>query len=49
MVDHLVDCILNGVESDDSLAVAVNTHLACFAAERSAASGSAPVRLDAFE
>ncbi len=46
MIDHLVDCILTDTESHDTLAVAVNTHLACFAAEESAANGSVPIRLD---
>lgn len=45
MVDHLVQCILDDRVSDDSLEVAVNTHLACFAAEQSAANGSVPIRL----
>ena len=45
-IDHLVDCVLTDSESEDSLAVAVNTHLACIAAEESAAKGSVPIRLD---
>ena len=48
MIDHFVDCILTDTESHDSLSVAVNTHLACFAAEQSAANGSVPIRLDRF-
>ncbi len=46
MVDHLVECILNDVESHDNLAVAVNTHAACFAAEESAANGSMPIEIE---
>ena len=46
MIDHLVECIQDDVESHDSLAVAVNTHAACFAAEESAENGSIPIRLD---
>ncbi len=46
MVDHLVSCVLDDTESGDSLAVAVNTHLACFAAEESAAKGAAPILVD---
>ena len=49
MVDHLVECILKGTESDDSLEVACNTHLACFAAEASAARDSMTIRLDEFD
>ncbi len=45
MVDHLVECILDDVESDNNLAVAVNTHAACFAAEESAEQGSIPIQL----
>ncbi len=45
MIDHLIDCIRTDTESHDNLAVAVNTHLACFAAEESAAAGSTPIRL----
>ena len=45
MIDHLVDCIRTDAESHNNLTVAVNTHLACFAAEESAAAGSAPVHL----
>ena len=45
MIEHLVTCIQNDTESDDSLEVAVNTHLACFAAEKSAANGSVPIQL----
>ena len=44
-IDHLVDCILNDRESHCNLADAVNTHEVCFAADRSAAQGGAPVRL----
>ena len=46
MIDHFVDCILNDRESHDNLYKAVNTHLACFAAEESAAQGSVPIRID---
>ncbi|MDP6037951.1 MAG: Gfo/Idh/MocA family oxidoreductase, partial [Candidatus Latescibacteria bacterium] len=45
MVDHFVGCILTDTASHDSLAVAVNTHLACFAAEASARDGGVPTRL----
>ena len=45
LIDDLVDCILNGVESTNSLKVAVNTHEACFAAERSAANQGEPIQL----
>src|SRR5438105_7583918 len=44
-IDHLVDCILNDRESHCNLADAVNTHEVCFAADRSAAQGGAPIRL----
>ena len=44
-IDHLIDCVLTDTESDDSLAVAVNTHLACFAAEKSATNGSTVVQI----
>lgn len=37
LVDDIVHSIVNDVESTNSLKVAVNTHEACFAAERSAA------------
>lgn len=46
MVDHFVDCIMTDTESHDNLSVAVNTHLACFAAEASARDGGIPVRLE---
>lgn len=42
-IDHFVDCIRRGQESHVSLADAVNTHAACFAADRSAAEGGVPV------
>ena len=45
MIDHFVASIQDDTESDDSLEVAVNTHLACFAAEKSAANGSVPIQL----
>jgi predicted dehydrogenase len=45
MIDHFVDCIQGDEMSEDSLEVAVNTHLACFAAEKSAANGSVPIQL----
>ncbi|MCZ6631854.1 MAG: Gfo/Idh/MocA family oxidoreductase [bacterium] len=45
MIDHLVTCIQTDTESHDSLSVAVNTHMACFAAEASAKNGSQPVLL----
>ena len=48
-IDHLIDCVLTDTESDDSLAVAVNTHLACFAAEKSATNGSTVVQITEFE
>ena len=38
-IDHFVACIRSGAESHANLADAVNTHEACFAAERSAAEG----------
>lgn len=44
-IDHLIDCIRSGAESPVSLAGAVNTHEACFAADLSAREGGAPVRL----
>jgi predicted dehydrogenase len=44
-IDHLVECILNDRESHCNLADAVNTHEVCFAADRSAAAGGAPLRL----
>lgn len=44
-IDHFVDCILAGAESHVSLADAVNTHEACFAADRSAAAGGTPIKL----
>ena len=44
-IDHLIDCVLTDTESDDSLAVAVNTHLACFAAAKSATNGSPVVQI----
>ncbi len=48
-IDHLIDCVLTDTESDDSLTVAVNTHLACFAAEKSATNGSTVVQITEFE
>ncbi len=45
MIDHLVECIQTQSESHNNLATAVNTHLACFAAEESAANGSQPIDL----
>lgn len=47
MIAHFVECILTDTESHDNLANAVNTHLAVFAAEESAAKGSIPIRLEA--
>jgi predicted dehydrogenase len=44
-IDHFVDCIRSGQESHVSLADAVNTHEACFAADQSAAQDGAPVPL----
>jgi predicted dehydrogenase len=44
-IDHFVDCILAGRESHVSLADAVNTHEACFAADMSAAQGGRAVKL----
>ena len=48
LIDHLVECVLSGVESHDSLEVAINTHLACLAAEASAAEGSVSIQLEDF-
>ncbi len=45
MIDHFIDCITTDAESHDNLSVAVNTHLACFAAEASARDRGAPVHL----
>ncbi len=44
-IDHFVDCIRSGQESHVNLRDAVNTHEVCFAADRSAAAGGAPVAL----
>ena len=44
-IDHFVECIRRGAESHVSLADAVNTHEACFAADESAAQGGAAVWL----
>ncbi len=44
-VAHFIDCIRNGVESHASLHNAVNTHEACFAADRSSKAGGKPVAL----
>ena len=44
-IDHFVDCIRSGHESHVSLADAVNTHEACFAADASAAQSGALVSL----
>lgn len=43
-IDHLIQCILDDVESHANLDDAVNTHEVCFAAERAAEQGR-PVRL----
>jgi predicted dehydrogenase len=43
-VEHLVDCILRGVESHASIADAYLTHEVCFAAEQSAREGR-PVKI----
>ena len=45
MIDHFIDCIINDTESHDNLAVAVNTHLSCFAAEASARAGGTPEKV----
>ena len=45
-IDHFVECIRSGKESHVNLADAVNTHQACFAADRSAAQDGAPLGLD---
>ena len=45
MIDHFIDCILTDAESHDNLAAAVNTHLACFAAEASARDRGVPIYL----
>jgi predicted dehydrogenase len=44
-IDHFVDCVRSGRESHVNLADAVNTHQACFAADRSAAAGGTPIDL----
>lgn len=44
-IDHFVDCIRSRRESHVSLRDSVNTHEACFAADRSAAAGGTPIRL----
>jgi predicted dehydrogenase len=44
-IDHFVDCIREGRESHVNLSDAVNTHQACFAADRSAEEGGAAVSL----
>ena len=44
-IDHLVDCILNDVESHVNLADAVKTHQVCLAIDQSAADGGRPVKL----
>ena len=44
-VNHFIDCIRDGVESHASLRDAVNSHEACFAADRSSAAGGVPVAL----
>jgi predicted dehydrogenase len=44
-IDHFVECIRTGRESHVSLADAVNTHQACFAADASAAAGGGPIAL----
>jgi len=45
LIDHLVQCVITDSESPNSLAIAVNTHLACFAAEESASRGSEVIHL----
>ena len=45
MIDHFVSCILDDVEPEHNLAGAVNTHLACLAAEASAAQGGRPLEV----
>ncbi len=47
-IDHLVSCIVEGVESHCNLADAVKTHEVCLAIDQSAAEGR-PVRLPAGE
>jgi len=44
-VNHFIDCIRTGVESHASLRDAVNSHEACFAADRSSSAGGVPVAL----
>lgn len=44
-IDHFIECIRTGVESHASLHNAVNTHEACFAADRSSAAGGQPIAL----
>jgi predicted dehydrogenase len=45
IIDHLVDCILNGRESHVSAEDAVKTHEIVFALDQSAAQGGKPVKL----
>lgn len=44
-IDHFIDCVRTGVESHANLRGAVNTHEACFAADRSGRTGGKPVAL----
>jgi len=44
-INHMVDCILNNVESDVNIEDAVNTHEACLAFDMSAEQGGVPVKL----
>jgi predicted dehydrogenase len=48
-IDHLVQCIIDDVESHVNLEDAVKTHEVCFAIDQSAANGGQPVRLPLLE
>ena len=44
-IDHFLACVRDDVESHANLRDAVNTHLACFAVDRSGAEGGTPIRV----
>ena len=44
-IDHFIECVRTGTESHASLHNTVNTHEACFAADRSSGAGGKPVAL----
>ena len=48
-IDHLVECILNNVESHCNVEDAVNTHEVCFAAEMSAERNGEKIKLPMLE